>query len=383
LPASFGFVPSYFNPYGVNTWLEHVPFAYDLVRSVRPELVVELGTYYGESYFAFCQAVQDAGISCECRAVDTWGGDAHSGYYEDAVFAEVDAHNAQNYSRFSQLIRARFDDAVTGFQDQSISILHIDGLHTYQAVSHDFELWRPKVRPGGIVLFHDIAERNNGFGVWRLWEELQHDYPGFAFQHGHGLGVLRNHGGGARDLLTELLEASPAEREKFRKYYSQCGAQLSAQASLRLRHARVQLFYSNTREFSERQSQSFYLRLGDWQPVRFRIVESFGGYARIDPLDSPGIVEIAELTIDRCNSERLWSLDRRSAGQVGVCGTAVRLPSSETLLTILSTGDDPILLLPRIGTDPEGVVVRAVMRVRTEASEIARVFAETLQQARR
>jgi hypothetical protein len=351
---------------------------------VRPELVVELGTYYGESYFAFCQAVQDGGISCECRAVDTWGGDAHSGYYEDAVFAEVDAHNARNYGRFSQLIRARFDDAVNGFEDQSISILHIDGLHTYEAVSHDFELWQPKVRPGGIVLFHDIAERNNGFGVWRLWEELQHNFRGFAFQHGHGLGVLRNRGGGAGDLLTELLEASPAGQEKFREYYSQCGARLSTQASLRIRHARVQLFYSSSGEFSERESQSFYLPLGDWQRVRFRIAEGFGGHARIDPMGTPGIVEITELTIERSsNSERLWSLDRKSAGQVAVCGTAARLPSSETSLTILSTGDDPILLLPKVGADPQGVVVQAMMRVRTKASEIAGVFAETLQQAGR
>jgi hypothetical protein len=384
LPASFGFKPRYFNPYGVNTWLEHIPFAYDLVQSVRPELVVELGTYYGESYFAFCQAVQDAGLACECRAVDTWSGDAHSGYYEDAVFAEVDAHNFQHYSRFSRLIRARFDDTVSDFQDQSISILHIDGLHTYDAVSRDFKLWQPKVRRGGIVLFHDIVERNHGFGVWRLWEELQQDFRGFAFHHSHGLGVLRNQGACARDLLTQLLEASPAEQEKYRDYYSRCGAQLSAEARLHIRHARVQLFFSGTGEFSERQSQSVYLRLGEWQTVRFHIAESFGGHARIDPTGTPGIIEFAELTIERCGGSRqLWALDRRSADQVGVCGTAVRLPFPETLLTILSTGDDPILVLPKIDADPQGIVVRAVMRVRTQASEIAGVFAEILQQAGR
>src|SRR5207247_1600904 len=28
------------------------------------------------------------------------------------------------------------------------------------------------------------------FGVWRLWEELSTQYPGVAFPHGYGLGVL-------------------------------------------------------------------------------------------------------------------------------------------------------------------------------------------------
>ena len=39
-----------------------MPFAYDLVHSLRPCLIVELGTHCGDSYFTFCQAVKDAGL---------------------------------------------------------------------------------------------------------------------------------------------------------------------------------------------------------------------------------------------------------------------------------------------------------------------------------
>ena len=40
-------------------WLEHGPFAMWLIRAVKPKSVVELGTHYGYSYFAMCQAAKE------------------------------------------------------------------------------------------------------------------------------------------------------------------------------------------------------------------------------------------------------------------------------------------------------------------------------------
>ena len=37
-----------------------------------------------------------------------------------------------------------------------IDVLHIDAGHLYEEVERDFSLWEPLVRPGGVVLFHDI-----------------------------------------------------------------------------------------------------------------------------------------------------------------------------------------------------------------------------------
>ena len=40
-------------------WSGHRRFVYDLVSNIRPATIVELGSFYGCSTFAFAQAVKD------------------------------------------------------------------------------------------------------------------------------------------------------------------------------------------------------------------------------------------------------------------------------------------------------------------------------------
>ena len=79
------------------------------------------------------------------------------------------ADHEGRYGGFSAfLLRMTFDDALPQFSDGSIDLLHIDGFHSHEAVSHDLHAWLPKLSSRGLILMHDInvsrASASGGFG---------------------------------------------------------------------------------------------------------------------------------------------------------------------------------------------------------------------------
>ena len=126
--------------YVPSAWIGHAPFLRLLIRELKPNVFVELGTHNGFSYFVGCQTVQELALPTKTYAVDHWVGDPHAGEFDASVYEGVVAINAQ-YKTFSTLLKMSFIDASSKFEDGTVNLLHIDGFHTYEAVKEDFETW--------------------------------------------------------------------------------------------------------------------------------------------------------------------------------------------------------------------------------------------------
>jgi hypothetical protein len=378
-PVSW-FAPKRYRPGNLGIWSGHLAFAHDLIKALDPSLLVELGTHWGESYFTFCQTVAEANISCSCYSVDHWRGESHSGSYEEEVYKDVAAYNEANYKSFSYLLKMRFDEAIGQFADASIDLLDIDGLHTYDAVEHDFRTWLPKVKPGGIILLHDIMARHEEFGVWRLWDELKQQFTdAFEFRHQWGLGILRKPGGTRRGqpFLETLFHADPNTAESIRRYYVIYGSHL--ENLLRPRpaiqhsgHFQAGLFVNRAGAYAENEAIWQSIQPGEWQRLVFNLDTGTGdGPLRFCPSDSPCRIEVEDFRIVAADTnEILWRGNGIGDAGVETAGTLIELPGVHKP-TLISTDVRPALLLP---------VPRINRHVRFEAAaRISVDFLETYQ----
>jgi O-antigen biosynthesis protein len=274
-------------------WLGHIPFAFWIVEATQPDLIVELGTHTGNSYFSFCQAVRQLGLETSCCAVDTWAGDLHCRYCGEETYERVSKINRRKYLPFSRLIRSTFDEALSQFQDRSIDMLHIDGLRTYDALKHEFESWHPKLTDRAVVLLHDTSVFEKDFGISRYFHELSQDLPTFQFLHCGGLGVV---GVGRRlpDRVARLLDVAEGgpQCHTIRRCYSRLGQRISEawvrngaettnsrlQKELTGAHARFSESH-RSRSDSRHQSIELWTRLESTQARVNGIVETNGALA--------------------------------------------------------------------------------------------------------
>jgi hypothetical protein len=201
-----------------SAWTDLVPTQAALFSILKPRRYVELGVHNGMSFFSACSHSERLRLGTECVAIDSWEGDPHAGMHDSSVFENF----KQNISRLfpaQMYIQGYFDEASKLFQDASIDVVHIDGFHSYDAVRHDFETWRPKMSNRGVMLFHDINVHERDFGVWRFWEEIAEELPHASVAHGHGLGVL--YVGDAENDAAELFRVlrNVSKLERLSKRY--------------------------------------------------------------------------------------------------------------------------------------------------------------------
>jgi len=151
---------------------------YKTVMELSPAMVLEIGTARGGTLYLWTQAAKtDATIVSVDLPEGEFGGAypaCRIPFYKAFALPgqklhllREDSHKDQTIEMVSKL-----------FNYQPIDFAFIDGDHTYEGVKSDFLNYRPIVRSGGIIGFHDILPRPDlpEIQVDRFWKEVKNKY---------------------------------------------------------------------------------------------------------------------------------------------------------------------------------------------------------------
>lgn len=168
----------------------------DWAAARKPAVILEIGTYWGGSLLAWSRIAGQAVVSVDIEGVMPGGG------YPRQKRRLFDLFTADRPGVELALIQADSHDPRTRDQATAVlagrplDMLFIDGDHSLEGVTADFELWSPLVRPGGHVVFHDIVKHARPeIQVRELWLQLKERFRHWEIvdrsnQGGCGIGIL-------------------------------------------------------------------------------------------------------------------------------------------------------------------------------------------------
>jgi predicted O-methyltransferase YrrM len=136
---------------------------YKLARQCTGKgVIVEVGSFQGKSTI-FLGKGSLSGSETTVYAIDPHKGEMHKGIQDysptwDNFLSNIDQYGVKN---IITPIRATSENAANSF-NEPIELIFIDGLHDYQSVEKDFNMWFPKVIDGGIMAFHDTCNSHEG-----------------------------------------------------------------------------------------------------------------------------------------------------------------------------------------------------------------------------
>jgi len=144
-------------------------FLYELAGDMRPTIALETGTDQGRS-------AAHLALGCSTSTVYT------------VDIEPVCTKNAQDL-KLKNIIAVTADslEYAKSIPDGWIDLLFLDSLHSPEHLGAEWKAFRPKVRPGGIALFDDIAL--NGW-MAKFWEKLEGEKVDLHELHYSGFGAV-------------------------------------------------------------------------------------------------------------------------------------------------------------------------------------------------
>lgn len=180
-------------------WNSTNPAFAQIIGEIKPQTIVEVGTWLGASAIHMAQRCADIGITPRIYCVDTWLGAAEF-WTTQADTQDRDLRLKNGYPQvywefLSNVVRHNLTDIITPVPNTSAigcqilkhkgvvpDLIYIDGSHDVEDVRADIRCYREILRPGGIMFGDDFdwigvksavcaeiesVETSGPFWIWR------------------------------------------------------------------------------------------------------------------------------------------------------------------------------------------------------------------------
>ena len=125
-------------------------------------IYLEVGVWKGKSLVAFAHEANRLGRKPVLIGIDTFGGKQDDAMMDNLVtnsggdFLPETRQNLREANVDAELIRNDSQRQAPLIDDESIDFILIDALHSYEAVKADTQAYWPKLKKGGVMLWHDV-----------------------------------------------------------------------------------------------------------------------------------------------------------------------------------------------------------------------------------
>lgn len=161
------------------------------VEALQPKIILEIGTARGGTLLIWSSLATEKVITCDLQEMDVQASLFQAfppkGSACQVTLLSGDSHSAGFKQRVAAALGGRKAD-----------FIFIDGDHTVEGVTADYNDYREFVRPGGIIAFHDIVENqpiatNQVYHLWKNLRKTQvtEEFVNDPKQCGYGIGIIR------------------------------------------------------------------------------------------------------------------------------------------------------------------------------------------------
>ncbi len=154
-------------------WFEFPEVADVLIGKLKPELIIEIGTWKGASAVPMAKAMQQHREDCAILCIDTWLGSAeHWANTEWHALLRCRSGYPSLYRQFLvNMVHEGLRDVVVPLPLPShqaaivltlmnvrAPLIYVDGGHDYVSVAQDLDCYWPCLVPGGVLFGDDYSE---------------------------------------------------------------------------------------------------------------------------------------------------------------------------------------------------------------------------------